>query len=158
MAEDVTRFPATNSNAIPRQRHAAQQRGTPRSGRVVPDQERIWAVSVAGSSSPTRPPRGLYRNLRYDLLTDRIFAVTLALVGSKGHVVPKVWVIAKSHLRRFWASRKDDSEAAQRDLLTWFKLAESAEWAGFGALKQTFGSADQVGNCVVFDVGNNRFD
>ena len=25
------------------------------------------------------------------------------------------------------------------------------------ALRQTFGSADQVGNCVVFDVGNNRY-
>ena len=25
------------------------------------------------------------------------------------------------------------------------------------ALKQTFRSADQVGNCIVFDVGNNRF-
>jgi mRNA interferase HigB len=68
-----------------------------------------------------------------------------------------VWVIAKSHLRRFWKSRKDDSEVAQRDLLTWFKTAENAAWANFGALKQTFGSADQVGNCVVFDVGNNRF-
>ncbi len=90
-------------------------------------------------------------------MTDRIFAVTLALGGSKGRVVPKVWVIAKSHLRRFWESRKADSEVAQRDLLTWFKLAESAEWADFGALKQTFGSADQVGNCVVFDAGNNRF-
>jgi mRNA interferase HigB len=45
----------------------------------------------------------------------------------------------------------------QRDLLTWFKVAESAEWANFGALKQTFRSADKVGNCVVFDVGNNRF-
>ena len=72
-------------------------------------------------------------------------------------MVPKVWVIAKSHLRRFWESRKADSEVAQKDLLTWFKLAESAEWANFGALKQTFGSADQVGNCVVFDAGNNRF-
>jgi mRNA interferase HigB len=68
-----------------------------------------------------------------------------------------VWVIAKSHLRRFWESRKGDSELAQRDLLTWFKLAESADWTNFGALKRTFGSADQVGNCVVFDVGNNRF-
>ena len=27
----------------------------------------------------------------------------------------------------------------------------------FRVLKQTFGSADQVGNCIVFDVGNNRF-
>jgi mRNA interferase HigB len=67
-----------------------------------------------------------------------------------------MWVIAKSHLRRFWESRKDDTEVAQKDLLTWFRLAETAEWAHFGALEQTFGSADQVGNCVVFDVGNNR--
>ena len=56
---------------------------------------------------------GPYRDLRYDLLTDRIFAVTLALGRSKGHVVPKVWVIAKSHLRRFWESRKADSKVAQ---------------------------------------------
>jgi mRNA interferase HigB len=104
-----------------------------------------------------RSPSGHYRNLRYDFLTVRVFAGSLALVGSSGPVVPSVWVIAKSHLRRFWESRKDDSEVAQRDLLTWFKVAESVEWANFGALKQTFGSADQVGNCVVFDVGNNRF-
>jgi mRNA interferase HigB len=37
------------------------------------------------------------------------------------------------------------------------KLARNAEWANFGVLKQTFGTADQVGNCVVFDVGNNRY-
>ena len=66
-------------------------------------------------------------------------------------------VIAKSHLRRFWLTRKGDSEVAERDLSTWYKLAENADWAHFGALRQTFGSADQVGNCVVFDVGNNRF-
>src|SRR5205823_402955 len=66
-------------------------------------------------------------------------------------------VIAKSHVRRFWESREDDSEIAERDLSTWYRLAENADWAYFGALKQTFGSADQVGNCVVFDVGNNRF-
>ena len=68
-----------------------------------------------------------------------------------------MWVIAKSHIRRFWESRTGDSEVAQKDLLTWFKLAENADWANFRALKRTFGSADQVGNCVVFDVGNNRF-
>ncbi len=90
-------------------------------------------------------------------MTDRIFAVTLIVGWVWEQSVPKVWVIAKSHLRRFWESRKEDSEVARRDLLTWFKLAESADWANFGALKQTFGSADQVGNCVIFDVGNNRF-
>ncbi len=66
-------------------------------------------------------------------------------------------VIAKSHLRRFWEARRGDAEVGERGLATWYKLAEHADWANFGALKQTFGSADQVGNCVVFDVGNNRF-
>lgn len=66
-------------------------------------------------------------------------------------------VIAKSRLVQFWESRKHDSEAAERDLSTWYRLARNADWPNFGALRQTFGSADQVGNCVVFDVGNNRF-
>ena len=60
-------------------------------------------------------------------------------------------------LERFWRSRKDDSEIAERDFTSWLKLTRNAEWAHFGALRQTFGTADQVGNCVVFDVGNNRF-
>jgi mRNA interferase HigB len=68
-----------------------------------------------------------------------------------------VRVISKRRLQQFWKSRKKDSEFAERDLAAWYKLAKDAEWANFGALKQTFGSADQVGNCVVFDVGNNRF-
>src|SRR5215813_6220587 len=66
-------------------------------------------------------------------------------------------VISRRRLRQFWESRKHDAAIAERDLSAWYKLAKSAAWAHFGALKQTFGSADQVGNCVVFDVGNNRF-
>jgi mRNA interferase HigB len=68
-----------------------------------------------------------------------------------------VRVISRRRLREFWESRKDDPDRAERDLLTWWKLAKSADWANFSALKQTFGSADHVGNCVVFDVRNNRF-
>jgi mRNA interferase HigB len=68
-----------------------------------------------------------------------------------------VRVISRSRLREFWESRKIDSKIAERDLTAWYKPAISARWANFGALRQTFGSADQVGNCVVFDVGNNRF-
>jgi mRNA interferase HigB len=68
-----------------------------------------------------------------------------------------VRVISKRRLREFWESRKSDSANAQRDLSTWHRVAKNAEWNNFGALRQTFGSADQVGNCVVFDVGNNRF-
>jgi mRNA interferase HigB len=70
-----------------------------------------------------------------------------------------VRVIAKPALITFWESRKTTAESkiAERDLSAWYKIAMGADWAHFGALKQTFGSADQVGNCVVFDVGNNRF-
>jgi mRNA interferase HigB len=66
-------------------------------------------------------------------------------------------VISKSKLRAFWESRKGDADRAERDLATWHRLARKARWANWGELKQTFGSADLVGNCTVFDVGNNRY-
>jgi mRNA interferase HigB len=66
-------------------------------------------------------------------------------------------VISRRRLREFWGGRKGDAKVAERDLSAWYKLAKHAKWANFATLKQTFGSADQVGNCVVFDVGNNRF-
>ena len=66
-------------------------------------------------------------------------------------------VISNRRLREFWESRTADSQAAERALSAWRKLTERADWPNFGALKRTFGSADQVGNCVVFDVGNNRY-
>jgi mRNA interferase HigB len=80
----------------------------------------------------------------------------------RGHVRderPAVRVISKRRLVEFWASRKagDESRLAERDLTSWLTLAKGADWDNFGALKQTFGTADAVGNCVVFDVGNNRF-
>jgi mRNA interferase HigB len=68
-----------------------------------------------------------------------------------------VRVITPKRLREFWESRTSDSQIAQRDLNVWRKLAESAVWATYGSLKQTFGSADKVGDCIVFDAGNNRY-
>jgi mRNA interferase HigB len=66
-------------------------------------------------------------------------------------------VISRRRLREFWQSRKKDAATAERHLSAWYKLARHAAWGNFATLKQTFGSADQVGNCVVFDVGNNRY-
>jgi mRNA interferase HigB len=68
-----------------------------------------------------------------------------------------VRVISRKRLKQFWESRKADSKLAERDLLSWRKAAKSRKGAHFAELRQTFASADQVGNCVVFDVGNNRF-
>src|SRR4051794_33024994 len=60
-------------------------------------------------------------------------------------------------LVNFWTSRKHDRAIAERDLNAWYKLAKAADWDTWAVLKQTFGSADRVGNCTVFDVGNNRY-
>jgi mRNA interferase HigB len=65
--------------------------------------------------------------------------------------------LSKPALVKFWESRKKDPREGERDLTAWYTAAKSAHWKDFGALRQTFGSADQVGNCVVFDVGNNRY-
>ena len=65
-------------------------------------------------------------------------------------------IISESRLRRFWESRIGDAAIAQRDLLAWRTVTRHADWANFAGLRRTFGSADLVGNCTVFDVGNNR--
>ncbi len=66
-------------------------------------------------------------------------------------------IISRRTLVEFWESREEDAETAERDLSTWLKVAKKANWANFAALSQSFGSADRVGYCVVFDVGNNRY-
>lgn len=66
-------------------------------------------------------------------------------------------VITRALLREFWESRTEDAAIAERTMSAWHKTAETVTWTNWGELKQTFGSADRVGNCVVFDVGNNRY-
>ncbi len=67
-------------------------------------------------------------------------------------------IIAKKRLVEFWESRKNDAARAAKELSVWYKIARNAQkWPNFTSLKQTFGSADVVGSCVVFDVGNNRY-
>jgi len=68
-----------------------------------------------------------------------------------------VRVIAKKRLRTFWESRKQDLEQAKKDLILWYNLSLKNESDNFAKLKQTHPSADPVGNCVDFDVGNNRY-
>jgi mRNA interferase HigB len=68
-----------------------------------------------------------------------------------------VRIIKRARLVEFWMSRKGDSRDAEKYLSAWYDIARRAIWENFGALKQTFGTADVVGNCTVFDVGNNRF-
>jgi mRNA interferase HigB len=68
-----------------------------------------------------------------------------------------VRIISETRIKDFWRSRKKDSLEAEKYMAVWIKLARSVVWKDFADLKQTFGSADQFGNCTIFDVGNNRY-
>lgn len=66
-------------------------------------------------------------------------------------------VISKSRLRRFWASSK--GRDAEGPLRAWYTHvnSRSVEWQAWGDVKADFGSASIVGNCVVFNIGGNKF-
>jgi len=68
-----------------------------------------------------------------------------------------VRIISEGRIKEFWQSWRGDATEAERFLRIWIKAARSADWKDFAELKQTFGTTDKVGDCVVFDVGNNRF-
>lgn len=67
-----------------------------------------------------------------------------------------VRVISHKRLKDFWEDPKNPQDA-RRYLTVWYKLTLAATWHNFSDLRGTFASADQVGDCVVFDVGNNRY-
>jgi mRNA interferase HigB len=68
-----------------------------------------------------------------------------------------VRIISEATIKEFWSSRRGDAVEAERLLRDWIKAVRHADWENFASLRQTFGSADKVGDCVVFDVGNNRY-
>jgi mRNA interferase HigB len=41
-------------------------------------------------------------------------------------------------------------------LISWLKIAKSADWKNFPEVKRTWRNCDKVGSCVVFDIQNNR--
>ena len=63
-----------------------------------------------------------------------------------------VRVISRKKLREAW-QRQPGWESP---LKAWYKIARAAEWKHLPDLRQTFPSADNVGTCVVFNVGGNK--
>jgi mRNA interferase HigB len=59
-------------------------------------------------------------------------------------------VISLKPLREFWEG--GGVPGSERFLRAWFKAVEKATWRDHAELKQTFPSADKVGDCYVFDV------
>jgi len=62
-------------------------------------------------------------------------------------------IISKRSLRAFWGEHPR-SHVALED---WYKVARQAEWEKFADVRETFGSADQVGKFTVFNIGGNNY-
>ena len=66
-------------------------------------------------------------------------------------------VISKSRLKQFWESpgRHD----AMGPLLAWHQRvsSKSVNWQNWSDVKRDYATASAVGNCVVFNIGGNKY-
>ncbi|PHM08381.1 type II toxin-antitoxin system HigB family toxin [Nostoc sp. 'Peltigera malacea cyanobiont' DB3992] len=62
-------------------------------------------------------------------------------------------IISRARLVEFWEKHSN----AQTSLQLWYKLTSVAEWQNLVELRQTFPSADQVGNFTVFNISGNNY-
>ena len=66
-------------------------------------------------------------------------------------------VISKARLRAFWqAPGRGDAEGPLRAWHTHVSH-RSVSWHSWGDVRSEFGSASLVGNCVVFNIGGNKY-
>lgn len=66
-------------------------------------------------------------------------------------------VISKSRLKEFWERPNcGDSEGPLR---AWYTHVNNrnVQWQNWGDVEAEFGSADTVGNCVVFNIAGNKY-
>jgi mRNA interferase HigB len=68
-----------------------------------------------------------------------------------------VRIITKARLRQFWES--PGQEEAQGPLQAWFTHVskKAVAWHSWADVKADFGKASLVGNCVVFNIGGNKY-
>jgi mRNA interferase HigB len=62
-------------------------------------------------------------------------------------------VITRSALVKFWTKHPD----ARGPLQDWFNIMEKQVFTDLVNLRETFASADQVGNLTVFNIGGNKY-
>jgi mRNA interferase HigB len=66
-------------------------------------------------------------------------------------------VISKARLREFW--ERAGQQDAEGPLRAWHTHVNhrSVAWQSWAEVKADFGSASLVGNCVVFNIGGNKY-
>lgn len=68
-----------------------------------------------------------------------------------------MWVISKTRLRQFW--EQPNHHNAESPLAAWYEHVNSDDtnWQNWSDLKADYSSADLVGDCVVFNIGGNKY-
>lgn len=69
----------------------------------------------------------------------------------------RVRVISKARLKRFW--EVPGQEVAEGPLRAWYTHVNSKtiSWHSWGDVRMDFPAASIVGNCVVFNIGGNKY-
>lgn len=62
-------------------------------------------------------------------------------------------IISRKALRDFWEQHPDSQSA----LIRWFKIMDHSDFSSLNKLRQTFPSADKVGDLIVFNLGENKY-
>jgi len=62
-------------------------------------------------------------------------------------------IVTTRKLKEFWTENKS-AETALRD---WIKTVLLADWKTSVDIKKTFNSANLYKNCIIFDVGGNKY-
>ena len=67
-------------------------------------------------------------------------------------------IISEKRLREFWeAARGSEAARRRKAMLEWRDTVRAADWNSFVDVRQTFNHADVYGDCVIFDVGGNKY-
>lgn len=62
-------------------------------------------------------------------------------------------IISRRRLREFWR----ENPSAEKPLLSWFEIVKKADWNSFSDVREDFRHADIYRDCVIFDIGGNKF-
>jgi len=62
-------------------------------------------------------------------------------------------LVSRKRLREFWKIEKE----AESPLDNWYRTAKRARWKNIAEVREIYPHADLVGECVVFNVGGNKY-
>ena len=62
-------------------------------------------------------------------------------------------IISRKTLHQFWEQHPDSESALAR----WCKIVQRNDFTSFETLRATFPTVDKVGDCIVFNIGGNKY-